>query len=639
MKYRPEIDGLRGLAVVPVILFHAGFELFRGGYVGVDVFFVISGYLITTILIEDIQNERFSIIHFYERRARRILPALFLVMFVCIPFAWIWMLPTQIRNLSQSYVAVVGFASNILFWLKQGYFDTAAEEKPFIHTWSLAVEEQFYVIFPISLLLAWRFGKNRAFLMIVVVAVMSFIMSEVGRHHDVGANFYLAPTRAWELLAGSVAAFIVQERGVRANNAMSFLGLSAIIFSIITYDESTPFPSVYTLAPVMGVVLLVLYADSKTFASKLLSTKAFVGIGLVSYSAYLWHQPIFAFARIRSLDAPSDTLMLFLIGLSLLLAYLSWRFVEQPFRDKRNLSRKTVFIGAIVISMGFGLTGLYGHLTIKFEQFSNFQDKSPCVKSGGAKIHELNSLAEKCFSPDNEKQFVLIGDSHAESVSKQLRAVIEANGGELITLLKHACFPLPGTTRLPLQKKCLSTKQAYWAFAKSTDATILVVTRWRLNFEGPRYDNEEGGVEYGDNGKNVVVDQEGLDIFSYTFDKLVKFSNHNKIVLFSQIPEAGWDVPRRLTNIRNFKNDLKAEVSTSYLVFKEKNKRVLEWLDNLGKEPRISVIYTEDIVCDESKNRCLNTLDGKSLYRDDDHPSPLYSSMIADKFKEMMLNQ
>ena len=218
MKYRAEIDGLRALAVVPVIFFHAGFELFSGGFVGVDVFFVISGYLITTILIEDLENQRFSLVNFYERRARRILPALFFVMFVCIPFAWMWMLPSQMKDFSQSLVAVSLFASNVLFWRESGYFDAAAEEKPLLHTWSLAVEEQYYVLFPIFLFLAWRYGKKRVFWMIVAMASISLLLSEWGWRNKATANFYLAPTRAWELFAGSIAAFIVQKNGVRKNN-------------------------------------------------------------------------------------------------------------------------------------------------------------------------------------------------------------------------------------------------------------------------------------------------------------------------------------------------------------------------------------------------------------------------------------
>ena len=200
LKYRPEIDGLRALAVAPVILFHAGFEIFRGGFVGVDVFFVISGYLITTIIIEDIENKRFSIIKFYERRARRILPALFFVMLVCIPFAWIWMYSSQMKDFSQSLVAVSLFTSNILFLRESGYFDEAAEIKPLLHTWSLSVEEQYYVIFPVFLVLAWHFGKKRVFWMIVVLAALSLLLSEWNWRNKTSANFYLATTRAWELL-------------------------------------------------------------------------------------------------------------------------------------------------------------------------------------------------------------------------------------------------------------------------------------------------------------------------------------------------------------------------------------------------------------------------------------------------------
>ena len=366
MKYRAEIDGLRALAVVPVILFHAGFELFSGGFVGVDVFFVISGYLITTILIEDIENKRFSIVNFYERRARRILPALFFVMLVCIPFAWMWMLPSQMQDFSQSLVAVSLFASNILFWRESGYFDAAAEEKPLLHTWSLAVEEQYYVLFPIFLILAWRFGKNRVFWMIVVMAAISLLLSEWGWRNKATANFYLAPTRAWELFAGSIAAFIVQKQGVQKNNLLATLGLAAIIFSIFFYDETTPFPSVYALVPVIGVVLLVLYAEKDTLAAKLLSTKGFVGIGLISYSAYLWHQPLFAFARIRSLENPTTLLMLALSSLSVLLAYISWRYIEKPFRNKAQISRQKIFAISLTGILMFATLGVVGHKTNGF---------------------------------------------------------------------------------------------------------------------------------------------------------------------------------------------------------------------------------------------------------------------------------
>jgi peptidoglycan/LPS O-acetylase OafA/YrhL len=443
MKYRAEIDGLRALAVVPVILFHAGFELFSGGFVGVDVFFVISGYLITTILIEDIENQRFSLVNFYERRARRILPALFFVMFVCIPFAWMWMLPSQMTGFSQSLVAVSLFASNVLFWRENGYFDAVAEEKPLLHTWSLAVEEQYYLLFPIFLFLAWRYGKHRVFWMIVVMASISLLLSEWGWRNKATANFYLAPTRAWELFAGSIAAFIVQKRGVQKNNFLALLGLTAIIFSIFAYDESTPFPSVYALVPVLGVVLLVLYAERETLVARLLSTKEFVGLGLISYSAYLWHQPLFAFARIRMFEHPSSLSMLGLSCLSILLAYLSWRYVEEPFRRKGNVTRQKIFnfstIG-IIFFIAFFLLGHFSPNVYKSGQFHpiyaaksislgsyDFDNRKLKMESWNLLSQMTKSLSDdvdneaverKLWFDINglEQRYLLVGNSHSKDV-------------------------------------------------------------------------------------------------------------------------------------------------------------------------------------------------------------------------------
>ena len=388
MKYRAEIDGLRALAVLPVIFFHAGFEWFSGGFVGVDVFFVISGYLITTILIEDIENKRFSIINFYERRARRILPALFFVMVSCIPFAWMYMLPTQMTDFAQSIVATSLFVSNILFWRESGYFAAAAEEKPLLHTWSLAVEEQYYLLFPIFLILAWRFGKNRVFWVIVLMSVVSLLLSEWLWRRESTANFYLAPTRAWEIFFGSISAFLVQKYGVQKSSFLSLIGLLAVLSTILMYDKNVPFPSVYTLVPVLGVVLIILFADQRTIVSKILSLKLFIGVGLISYSAYLWHQPLFAFARIAMPTYPSDILFFFLSLMSLGIGYLSWKYIEAPFRNRKVVKEKSLWIisaAFIVIPLSLGL------LITKNE---NFFRHAWVQRSAPSEIHALNLFEE-----------------------------------------------------------------------------------------------------------------------------------------------------------------------------------------------------------------------------------------------------
>ena len=412
MKYRPEIDGLRAIAVLPVILFHAGIVGFSGGFVGVDIFFVISGYLITTILIDDFDKRRFSLITFYERRARRILPALFFVMIVCIPFAWYFMLPKQFEDFAQSIVAVVFFSSNMLFWQETGYFAASAELKPLLHTWSLAVEEQFYLVFPILLLALWRFGSKVTLIVIVIIAIFSLALSEWGWRNAPGANFYFAFSRAWELLAGSIAAFIVSKHGVQKNSLISLAGLISILASITLYAEHTPFPSVYSLVPVMGVFLVIVFGGSGTLTARVLSLPIFVGIGLISYSAYLWHQPIFAFARLSQPEPPSIGIMLLLSAFAIALAIPTQRYIEAPFRKRSgfgSLSRFTIFSSALAASVAFAAFGVLGHIK------QGFPDRFATPELVASGQFELASLEDGfCFVDFDNGPHTTAGDFGTE---------------------------------------------------------------------------------------------------------------------------------------------------------------------------------------------------------------------------------
>ena len=246
MKYRAEIDGLRALAVLPVIFFHAGFSLFEGGFVGVDIFFVISGYLITSIIISEIVEERFTILNFYERRARRILPALFFVMAVCVPFAWFWLAPNDLKSFGGSLIATSTFSSNIFFWLDSNYFGLAAELKPLLHTWSLAVEEQFYILFPLFLLMTWKLGRKILIALLFLLFVLSLFLADWASIHQPAFNFFLLPTRGWELLIGAFIAFYLSyfktlNFSNSANEALCFLGLFLVIYSIIYFEISYSF--------------------------------------------------------------------------------------------------------------------------------------------------------------------------------------------------------------------------------------------------------------------------------------------------------------------------------------------------------------------------------------------------------------
>ncbi|MCK5725218.1 MAG: acyltransferase [Thiotrichaceae bacterium] len=360
MKYRSEIDGLRAFAVVPVVLFHAGFTGLSGGFIGVDIFFVISGYLISSIILGELEKGTFTLTSFYERRARRILPALFFVLLVCLPFAWIYLFPSELIDFGKSLIAVPLFSSNFLFWQSSGYFAQDSESITLLHTWSLAVEEQFYVFFPLIMMVLWRFGTKVLFFFLAVIGVMSLAYTEIGWRNYPDANFFLIFSRAWELLIGvAVAFYLIFKRpsiSLLTSQILSLIGLLAVVGSIVFLDKSYPFPSLYALIPTLGAAFIIAFCRSGTIVHSLLSNRVIVGIGLISYSTYLWHLPLFVYAKMI-LDEPSLPIMALLASLSLLLGFISWRFVEKPFRDKNNYTRKQIFIASLVGSFVFILIG------------------------------------------------------------------------------------------------------------------------------------------------------------------------------------------------------------------------------------------------------------------------------------------
>ncbi len=655
MKYRAEIDGLRALAVVPVILFHAGFEVFSGGFVGVDVFFVISGYLITTILIEDIENDRFSLLNFYERRARRILPPLFFVMLACLPFAWMWMMPTQMLDYSQSLIAVSLFVSNILFWRETGYFDAASEDKPLLHTWSLAVEEQYYVFFPIFLFLTWRFGKNRVFWLIVVMATTSLLLSEWGWRNKATANFYLAPTRAWELFAGSIAAFIVQKNAVRKSEALSLLGLSAIVFSIFFYDERTPFPSLYALVPVLGVVLIILFARKETLVARLLSTKIFVGIGLISYSAYLWHQPLFAFARIRLLEESSALLMAGLSIISLLLAVVSWKFIETPTRRNKYFTRTAIFVGSFAMILLFVSLGALGHIrkgfetrmpinVVELDRFNTQQQRlrdAACNEIFGFKQRDRCLLGDK----DNIRS-VLIGDSHAHMLWHPLNQKLKHLGVGMISFTSADCPPILNVYRRDMNTQCALKNQEAFEYIKNNQHIdfVLLSGRWTLGVERIRFDNQEGGVEHGSdiildiirNSVKQVNSEENrkIRVLDNIKQSIIKIHDlDKKLYVVSPIPEVGFE-PALKAAKKHILGDDAAKLTHSYDVFLERNIKVRSLFDELKEQLTPTRFYDlSKAVCNADTRRCDTfSAVGEPLYFDDDHLSSFGANIVADDF-------
>lgn len=463
LAYRPEIDGLRALAVIPVVFFHAGFQGLPGGFVGVDIFFVISGYLITAILLRELASGRFSILEFYKRRARRILPALFFVIALCLPFAWWLLTPDDLKRFGASLFSVSVFASNFYFWRNTDYFAPAAEDQPLLHTWSLSVEEQFYLFFPLLLALIYPFGKARAFFVIAAISVISFLLCEWMLHHFPVANFYLLPTRAWELLLGSLVAFVyfwrpglITDTSLLIKNILSLAGLAMIVGSVVLMEKSTPFPGLAAVFPVLGSALIIAFARRETWVGKLLALKVLVFVGLISYSAYLWHQPIFAFLRTASATPLQPVDYLIPMVATLGLAVFSLYFIERPFRTRHYTTLKTLGASAILLALmgSAGLAAWYAQgfesrlsptVAAELRRYASYPTEKSignCLLLSARRATE--NFSPDCFGPPGEgPRIYLLGDSHASALAPPLARKIPAPY-ELVQLTMTGCYPVLG---------------------------------------------------------------------------------------------------------------------------------------------------------------------------------------------------
>lgn len=455
MKYRKEIDGLRAFAIIPVIFFHAGLQSFSGGFVGVDVFFVVSGYLIATLIISQLSINTFSLHHFYIRRVRRILPALFIMMLVSIPFAWILLLPSDMKEFSQSMVSVVIFLSNILFWMKSGYFDTSTEIKPLIHTWSLSIEEQFYILFPVMCIIIFKFSKRNFLLIFSLIALIGLLTAQHITTNYPSMAFYMLPTRGWEIICGVLVAYMLQReyflhlRGIIINQILSLAGFGLVLFSIITFNLNTPHPSLYTLIPVIGTMLLIFFTCEKTYIFKIFTNKYIVGIGLLSYSLYLLHQPIFAFAKYRLVDNLSISHVSIIVFISLIFAYFSYRIIESPFRDFERISNKSLFNIIVAIAIVIFIIGLMGHRT------NGFIDRNPpdhlsknfyydlqtsTILNGVDGNYCITNIAKFCRVHEGlETSILMVGDSHSGDFSNEFKKYAQQNNINAIQLSMGGC--------------------------------------------------------------------------------------------------------------------------------------------------------------------------------------------------------
>ena len=673
LAYRPEVDGLRTVAVMPVILFHAGFTVFQGGFVGVDVFFVISGYLITTILIGELERGEFSILRFYERRARRILPALFTVILCSIPPAWIVLDPARFTDFSESIGATILFASNILFWMEAGYFDEGTENKPLLHTWSLAVEEQYYIFFPVMLFLLWRYGRRSSLATIVLLTLISFGLCLWGARNASTANYYLLPFRMWELFVGSICAFLATSpASQRGSQALAGLGLVMVVASVFLINSDMPFPGTVTLGPVLGTALIILFARPGTWVVWILSLKGMVWIGLISYSLYLWHQPIFALARLRlnngrTLELPE---MGALVILTIILATLTYWLVEQPFRKRGKRSGKRLFEARPRLFAASGLTmagfiafGLFGVVSngaaMRFPPnyatvIASFDDRTelPCKFEPNNPIPEVHP-AEQCLitaEGGHGETVMLLGDSHGWSIAGTLSEALAEKGLNTYVMTYAACAPAPGFYILRADDPAECNRFVTEALAYARDAgirQIIIAARFQVFVHGSGFDNGEGGVEtaagpsrpldatWAPNGPLPDLETRLARMKAALPERLAAMSQEFDLIVVEPIPEAGWHVPRQGMALLESTGAL-PHLTTSYEVVRARTAPANEMLRAIYDHPHghVEIVPIEDLFCDADTGRCDNIADGEVLYYDDDHLSNTGTQRIVPRIVE-----
>ena len=612
--YRPDIDGLRAISVLAVMLYHAEFQVFSGGFIGVDVFFVISGYLITQMVLGDFEKGSFSLSHFYERRVRRILPALLVMLAATVPLAYVFLSADPLADYSAALLGATWFSSNFVFWSEAGYFDRASEFKPLLQTWSLGVEEQFYLFFPAFFWVLYKFKWLIPGLSAVVV--ISFLMAQFGLSRDAEWPFYMLVSRAWELGLGAMLAVVLAHSrlsDVRVTGLLAELlvlsGLLAVIVPVLMFSELTATPGPLLLVPTLGACLLIWLTPATSYVRRLLSLKWLVGLGLISYSLYLWHQPVLVFGRIIIGEALGFEWRIAMLLGTFPLAILSWRYIERPFRNPGQIVTRHLIFLVCAMMMITTVSAVMLH------HFASTHEKTSTGVAGdighGRYYEVVDQRFDRCEAEYLQYRIELwenvprchkskragapgiafYGDSHAE----QLFVGAEALLSQASIYLIRGGIPFLGNDR----------------------------------FKGPlRYLEEQKGI-------NVVVFSAywlekiqilGGDQFSEQLFNTVKWmvGRGFKVVLMMDAPDFGFDPA--LCVYETTLNDARCEISLEQHNGDQAIYRAL--FVAIAKHPNVELVDVSEAIC--NKDTCSMLSEGRLLYRDNDHLNLIGSQLAGE---------
>lgn len=652
-KYRADIDGLRALAVLSVVSFHAFPGLLKGGFVGVDIFFVISGFLITSIILNSLQKGTFSFGEFYVRRIKRIFPALILVMSACLAFGWFALLPREYEQLGKHIAAGAGFVSNFFFWqeLATGYFDSASETKPLLHLWSLGIEEQYYIIWPALLYLAWK--RHVGFLILAgTITAISFTWNiQIVRADAVQAFFSPLP-RFWELLAGSFLAYLTLHKisirdkallmlgsvlgksdsllklaGAWLRHAQSVLGVLLIGLAVLLVNKDKAFPGWWVLLPIAGAYLIISAGQHAWLNRTVLSNRVLVWIGLISYPLYLWHWPLLSFARIMESKTPSISIRLVAIVLALVFAWLTYRFIEHPIRFG---SKKRSWLILLPLMTIFGGVGYATYAMDGYRQRFTENELGQIDALGKGKLTAIwapcgsaQGISEACriLYPNKPPEVALLGDSHARHFAFALQDIYAPLGMNIVAQGNRGCTPffeLGKNDVLNALCRGVMEKALNDVIASSSIHTVVMGSFAKVRIE------DYGGKIY----KSAMY---------YTLKRLV--AADKQVIFIVDAPNLGFN-PEECVPIRPLYfpgHQVKSPCATSRYRFEAKNAEFHQIIRDARKEfPMVKFIDAYKYFC--GGDYCQAMIDGILLYRDEHHLNSEGAHYFARKASKEFLD-
>ena len=637
IPYRAEIDGLRALAILAVLGYHAFPSVFPGGFIGVDVFFVISGYLITSILIKEQNNGDFSIRGFYARRIIRILPALTLVIIACLLAGWFLLIAEEYKSLAKHALGGLGFVSNLVLWQETGYFDKAAELKPLLNLWSLGIEEQFYIAWPLVLLVLQRSGK-RNIQIIWILTMVSFALSVWAVFNDRGQAFYSPLSRAWELLAGAILAFRRAPTEYSHKAAyitwLPALALVMLATAVFSFQSTYPFPGPLALIPVLSCAILIDHAQAKTPSRiyQFLSSKPAVWTGLISYPLYLWHWPLLSFSRIIHADEPPAFARAIVMLCSIALAYATYKLIERP---AKRLSRRLVISVLIILSILAAIVS--GHVFQKDglersrhkkiiamseqvrEDFTDFEDRG-LIKEGTCDLPFIfpdHPKRQICLVArhDQPQTALLIGDSHAVHAFWGLADAFVRIDQNLKVTGRGACVPFLGYTSPNNRYECQPhVDQILTSAAQMKDVRSVV-----LVFRGRYIGNQTSPDDYNEFLKAM---ERTVALFS---------RSGKKVYAFLPVVEPGFD-PRLCAGTLPLGRTTPKNCTIDQVQDQRKSRMINEaWTTMKSRFPDLVVFDPNGVICAQEKCSVMQL--GHSIFKDENHLSHFGSMLIGEHFK------